>query len=55
MLREVCASIKPSNTGRHSETCLRIDQGFRKSLLFFACCHILEIFAGAAFKEVIGI
>ena len=51
----MCFDTTSSNTGHHSGACVKIEQGLEKNLLHFACRHhILELLAGAAFKEAMG-
>ena len=44
-----------SNTGCHSGACIKFEQSLGQNLLHFTCRHhILELLAGAAFKEAMG-
>ena len=51
----MCFDTTSSNTGCHSGACIKIEEGLGQNLLHFDCCHhILELLAGAAFKEAMG-
>ena len=51
----MCFDTTSSNTGCHSGACIKIEEGLGWNLLHFAYCHhILELLAGAAFKEAMG-
>ncbi len=51
-----CFDTTSSNTGRHSGARVKIEHSLEQNLLHFACRHhILELLAGAAFTEAMGI
>ena len=55
VVRAMCFDTTSSNTGCHSGACIKIEEGLGWNLLHFACCHhILELLAGAVFKEAMG-